>query len=207
MTKRKTPAYWNDATRHLSQHDTVLKGIIGQYLGETLAARGDAFYTLTRSVISQQISVKAADAIWSRVEAAAGGMHPASLRKMGEEELRACGLSRQKINYLYSLADFFLARRHAERDWESMSDEEVIEDLTQIKGIGRWTAEMFLIFHLLRPDVLPVADLGLQKAVKLHYGEAANKERLHEVAIPWQPYRSVATWYLWRSLDPVAVEY
>lgn len=234
------PVYWEEAAAALSQADPVMAGIIASYRGEMLRGKGDAFHTLARSIVGQQISVKAADSVWTKLElrvasresggskkggreARAGALKEALLR-MTEEELRVCGLSRSKATYLKSLAEFFAAENIAEDHWEGMEDEEVIRHITQIKGIGRWSAEMFLIFHLLRPDVFPVADLGLQKAIRLHYGDdrssddriTGKKTSGHPVirssdyrrlGVLWQPYRSVATWYLWRSLDPLPVEY
>lgn len=183
-----------------------MAGIIGVYRGEMLRGKGDAFHTLARSIVGQQISVKAADSVWARL---AGKIQDSGFRQgiiaLSEDELRACGLSRSKAIYLKSLAEFFEKENIAEGYWDGMEDEEVIRHITQVKGIGRWSAEMFLIFHLLRPDVFPVADLGLQKAIKLHYG--LEQGALTEHAARWQPYRSVATWYLWRSLDPLPVEY
>lgn len=196
-----TPAYWPEAKEALSQADPVMAGIIAQYQGETLVSRGDAFHTLARSIVGQQISVKAADAVWARVEPKVQSL------AFSEESLQNCGLSRQKIIYLKSLAEFFHRESITCGYWEGMSDEEVIRHLTQVKGIGRWSAEMFLIFHLLRPDVFPVDDIGLQKAIVKNYAVDNHKKSLTEYAQLWQPYRSVATWYLWRSLDPVPVEY
>lgn len=134
---------------------------------------------------------------------------PQAIRSLTEEQLRACGYSRMKVSYLHSLAEFFLNRQHLERDWAEMSDEEVVKDITQIKGIGLWTAEMFLMFHLLRPNILPLGDIGLLNGVAKHYHEGERKSlpQVTELAEKWQPWRSVATWYLWRSLDDVAVAY
>ena len=121
----------------------------------------------------------------------------------------ACGLSQRKCEYLADLAGHFVSGRLVPRQWRKMDDEALIAALVDVKGIGRWTAEMFLIFHELRADVLPVDDIGLQRAVALHYqrGERVDAAKMREIALPWQPWRSVATWYLWRSLDPVPVEY
>ncbi len=202
------PPYWEQAKKTLAKADPVMKGIIHSYRGEVLTSRGDAFHTLARSVVGQQISVKAADAVWTRLIA---GIQDSGLREgislRSEEGLRACGLSQSKVLYLKSLANFFICGDIQENHWDNMSDEEVIGHLTQIKGIGRWSAEMFLIFHLLRPDVLPVDDIGLQKAIKRHYALENNKKIIIHHAQQWRPYRSVATWYLWRSLDPVPVAY
>jgi DNA-3-methyladenine glycosylase II len=123
--------------------------------------------------------------------------------------LRRCGFSERKALYVRDLARHFVSGELDPREWPAMSDEELIERLVDVKGIGRWTAEMFLIFHALRPDVFPVDDIGLQRAFAQQYngGKRVDANRMREQAKPWQPYRSVATWYLWRSLDPIPVEY
>lgn len=196
------PPYWEEAKKVLSAADPAMAELIRAYDGETLHGKGDAFYTLARSIVGQQISVKAADAVWARVEP-----YVAQRAFEDAESLRFCGLSRQKILYLQSLGDFFHTKGIACGYWNNMTDEEVIRHITQVKGIGRWSAEMFLIFHLLRPDVFPVDDLGLQKAILQRYPVENYKKALIEKAEIWRPYRSMATWYLWRSLDPVPVAY
>lgn len=203
------PAYWQDATDRLCAADPVLGGIIRAYHGETLIGKGDPFLTLARAIIGQQISVKAADAVWGRFATGLGEVTPEAIFANSEEQLRGFGLSRMKVAYLKDLARYFTKEAHTIRHWPDMSDEELIKSLSSIHGIGRWTAEMFLIFHLLRPDVFPVDDIGLQKAVWKHYfgGEKQPLKTLRAHGELWQPYRSVATWYLWRSLDPVPVEY
>jgi DNA-3-methyladenine glycosylase II len=189
-----------------------MAAIIADYPGEILSGRGDAFYTLARSITGQQISVVVADAVWGRLEQAMPEMAtitPQAVTSLTDEQLRTMGYSRQKISYLRSLADFFLQREQPEQDWQRMEDEQVIQDLIQIRGIGRWSAEMFLIFHLQRPDILPLDDIGLLKAIGRHYGtgEKASRKQARTTAQGWKPWRSVATWYLWRSLDPVPVAY
>jgi len=210
------PTYWPRAKRALIAADPVLGGIIRRHPRVALATRGDPFATLARSIVGQQISVKAADAVWARLLAACPQMTPRAILRKRATTLRACGLSARKVEYLVDLA------RHFERDridlttLQAAADDEVIALLTAIRGIGRWTAEMFLIFNLLRPDVLPLDDLGLLKAISLHYLNGEPTERLlkregrarvTQLASAWAPWRSVATWYLWRSLDPVPVEY
>lgn len=210
MTKQNIPSYWQQATVALAATDPAMAEIIAAYEGETLKGKSDAFLTLARAIVGQQISVKAADAVWNRLESGLGGLvTPPPILASSEENLRAHGLSRQKIVYLQDLARYFHEQRHTIENWDEMSDEELITSLTSIRGIGRWTAEMFLIFHMLRPDVFPVDDIGLQKAVWKHYfgGEKQPLKTLRAQGELWKPYRSVATWYLWRSLDPVAVEY
>lgn len=203
-----TPEYWPDATRALSHRDPVMKRLIGQYKGEALSTRGDIFYTLARSITGQQISVKAADSVWKRVDAATGATAE-GIAALTDEELRACGLSAQKVAYLRHLSAHFRENPDTPERWRQLEDEALIAKLSALRGIGRWTAEMALIFHYQRPDVFPLADLGLLKAVYLHYnaGEKMEKQSVITLSERWRPYRTVATWYLWRALDPVPVEY
>jgi len=210
------PDYWPKAKRALAMADPVMGSLIRQYPRIALASRGDPFATLARSIVGQQISVKAADAVWARLLVACPQMTPGAMLRRRAATLRGCGLSERKVEYIVDLA------RHCERDYidiptlRAAGDEEVIALLTAVRGIGRWTAEMFLIFNLLRPDVLPLDDLGLLKAISLRYldGEPTQRllrregrARITGLAAAWTPWRSVATWYLWRSLDPVPVEY
>jgi len=190
-----------------------MQRLIPRFGDARLLSRGDAFTTLARSVVGQQISVKAAQSVWRRfVEAAAapdGPLAPAAVLAMPLPVLREAGLSARKSEYLLDLARHFAEGRLQVDRWPSMDDEAVIGELVAIRGIGRWTAEMFLIFHLMRPDVLPLDDLGLLKGISLNYfsGESVSRAEAREVAAAWAPYRSVATWYLWRSLDPLPVDY
>lgn len=203
------PEEWKKGKAHLRRACPTMKRIIDAYPGETLKAREDGFYTLLRAIMGQQISVKAADAIWKRFEARITPLTPEKLSRMKIPTLRALGLSEQKANYVKNIAQFYLKNpRHAE-GWHAHADDEIIKQLTEVKGIGRWTAEMFLIFHLVRTDVFPVGDLGLLKAIDRHYPTRMKRKKAHyeKVAESWKPYRSMATWYLWRSLDPVPVEY
>ena len=203
------PKYWQQATRELSERDAVIRGIAGQSLGLTLRSRGDAFSTLARSIVGQQISVKAAESVWRKFSATVPAIRPEIIHAHDSDALRACGLSRSKVLYLQDLARHFVEGRLEVGRWKRMSDDELIAELTQVRGIGRWTAEMFLIFYMTRPDVLPVDDIGLQRAMSLHYnrGRPLTKLKMNSIAKRWLPWRSVATWYMWRSLDPVPVEY
>jgi len=206
------PPYWQAACAHLQSHDRVMKRLIPQFPNVQLTSRGDAFTTLARSVVGQQISVKAAQAIWNRfVEHVSpqGDVRPADVCACAVEDLRGVGLSVRKAEYLLDLAAHF-GRGDVHVDhWQEMDDEAIIGELVAIRGIGRWTAEMFLIFHLMRPNVLPLDDLGLIKGISHNYfsGEPVSRAEAREVAQAWAPYRSVATWYLWRSLDPLPVDY
>ena len=212
------PAYWDEATRALGKSDRVLRRLIRAYPDLHLKRRSDPFTTLARAIVGQQISVKAADSVWRRfVAAVAPGARPAAFPQLdsrtvattGIAALRQCGLSERKAEYLRDLARHFASGALNPKGWRRLDDEALIAALVEVKGIGRWTAEMFLIFHELRADVLPVDDIGLQRAVALHYhgGTRVTPAAIRELALGWQPYRSVATWYLWRSLDPVPVEY
>lgn len=204
-----TPDYWAKAKAHLSKRDKTLRKIISDYHGETMTVRGDAFYTLARSIIGQQISVKAADSVWRKFETQLGNVTPKSALGTTETILRECGLSAQKIRYLHGLAEHFITNEDGVKNWADLSDGEILKELTALPGIGRWTAEMFMIFHLARPDILPLADIGLQKAIFRHYNnsEKMTLAEIFELGQNWKPYRTVATWYLWRSLDPVPVAY
>jgi DNA-3-methyladenine glycosylase II len=208
-----TPEYWDDACRHLARRDRVMKKLIPQFGEALLQSRGDAFTTLARSIVGQQISVKAAQSVWERFAAAVGGVSsrllPAAVLALDVDTLRAAGLSARKTDYLGDLARHFESGAVHVREWQQMEDEAIIEELVAIRGIGRWTAEMFLIFHLMRPNVLPVDDLGLIKGISVNYfsGEPVSRAEAREVGEAWAPFRSVATWYIWRSLDPLPVEY
>ncbi len=253
------PDYWEEAKRYLGKKDRKLAKIIAQYEGETLQSRGHAFHTLARSIVGQQISVKAADSVWARFMASATsrsphegeparaspsadravggtphasvlayglasaetlarvsppqggskGLSPLHVLAMTEDDLRACGLSRSKALYMHALAEHFHTQDiHAEGYWHAKTDDDIIKELIAIKGIGVWTAEMFLIFHLMRPDVYPLGDIGLLNAVERLYGiPAKDKKAIRDYGERWRPFRTVATWYFWRSLDPVPVEY
>ncbi len=205
----KTPEYWEQAKRELAERDAVLRALVGRFQGLAMGSRGDAFATLARSIVGQQISVKAAQSVWNRLSDRVETVTPASLKRCRMPTLRACGLSGQKSTYLKDLAGKFLDGTLDAGRWHALEDEALIVELTRVKGIGRWTAEMFLMFYLARPDVLPVADLGLQRAMRLNYnrGRPLSPTRMQKIGAAWAPWRSVATWYLWRSLDPIPVEY
>ncbi|MDM4765711.1 DNA-3-methyladenine glycosylase 2 family protein [Pelomonas sp. SE-A7] len=208
-----TPDYWDEACRHLVKRDRVMKKLIPQFGEARLQSKGDAFTTLARSVVGQQISVKAAQAVWDRFAALTSGpstkIQPVSVLGLSVEQLRGVGLSARKVEYLTDLAQSFEAGKVHVRQWQQMDDEAIIDELVAIRGIGRWTAEMFLIFHLMRPNVMPLDDLGLLKGISENYfsGEPVSRAEAREVGDAWAPYRSVATWYIWRSLDPLPVDY
>ena len=211
------PSYWDEAARALARQDRVLRRLMRAYPGIHLKRRSDPFTTLSRAIVGQQISVKAADSIWRRFVVCVSGKPPRGFPRLapgsvaGTEltALRACGLSQRKAEYLRDLAAHFVSGKLDPSHWRKLGDDELIAALVHVKGIGRWTAEMFLIFHELRPDVLPLDDIGLQRAIATHYngGDPLDRAAMAALAQSWRPWRSVATWYLWRSLVPVPVEY
>jgi DNA-3-methyladenine glycosylase II len=203
------PDYWEEAKAELMKRDRIMRKLIPQFGDLQLVGRGEPFVTLARSIVGQQISVKAAQAIWERLMEACPKMTPVAMQKLGLEKLAAVGLSKRKAEYLTDLSRHFRDGSVHEKDWSAMDDEAVIAELVQIRGIGRWTAEMFLIFNLLRPNILPLDDLGLLRGISVNYfsGEPVSRSDAREVAANWEPWRTVATWYMWRALDPAPVEY
>lgn len=218
-----TPSYWDEACKHLSKRDRVMRKLIADHGSGRLESRGDAFTTLARSIVGQQISVKAAQSVWERLLGvlglpAADGSSPGSDRgpvdanavlSRAPDELRLAGLSARKVEYMLDLARHFAEERVHVAQWHDWDDEAIIDELVVIRGIGRWTAEMFLIFHLMRPNILPLDDLGLIKGISQSYfsGEPVSRAEARDLAEAWSPYRTVGTWYLWRSLDPHPVAY
>ena len=203
------PAYWSQARTHLMKKDRVMKRLIPQFGDTSLQTRGNAFVTLARSIVGQQISVKAAQTVWDRFAALTSALTPAEVLLLKIDDMRAAGLSARKVEYLVDLALHFDAGKLHVDAWQGMVDETIMAELIAIRGIGRWTAELFLIFHLMRPDVLPLDDVGLINGISRNYfsGEAVSRSDAREVAQAWAPWRSVATWYIWRSLDPLPVVY
>ncbi len=204
-----TPTYWAEACAHLARKDRVMKKLIPQFGDAILESRGDAFVTLARSIVGQQISVKAAQSVWDKFAKLSRKITPSGVLKLKVDDMRAAGLSARKVEYLVDLALHFDSGAVHVKDWQDMDDEVIIAELVAIRGIGRWTAEMFLIFHLMRPNVLPLDDVGLINGISRNYfsGEPVSRSDAREVAQAWSPYCTVATWYIWRSLDPVPVAY
>ena len=204
------PHYWREACEELMHKDVVLKKIILKYNSDFLVTRKDPFNTLVRSIVGQQISVAAAQSIWNKVEEICRvGVNPGSVLSLSFEDLRGAGLSGRKVEYIKDLAKDFHTSRINSDHWYDMDDESVIKELCSIRGIGRWTAEMYLIFNLLRPNILPLDDIGLINAISGNYfdGEAVSRKKANELGDKWAPWRTVATWYLWRSIDPIPVAY
>ncbi len=224
MTPATPPSYWAQACAELSATDPVLGALIAARASSHPVSRGDPFQTLARSIVGQQISVKAAQAVWERFEKAARQVSPARVARMRLSTLSSAGLSTRKAEYLKDLAQRFDRGDVDPARWPGLDDEAIIAELVEVRGIGRWTAEMFLIFNLLRPDVFPVDDLGVLRAMQQQYPDfwpsppsgAPSARALPDRAVRqaaaalgerWRPWRTVATWYLWRSLEAVPVEY
>lgn len=204
------PDYWEAACAALMKQDRIMRKLIPKYpKAEFLKTRGDAFQTLARAIVGQQISVKAAQSVWERVLKTTRSFTPAAVLKLEITELREAGLSARKVEYMKDLAQHFENGGLHAANWDALDDETIIAELTAIRGIGRWTAEMFLIFYLMRPDVLPLDDIGLIKGISEAYfsNEPVSRSEAREVSANWAPWRTVATWYMWRSMDPIPVEY
>jgi 3-methyladenine DNA glycosylase/8-oxoguanine DNA glycosylase len=195
------------AVDHLRAADPILAGVIDAIGPLTMDPRDGAFRSLGRAIFFQQLAGPAARAIMGRTLAALGTDEerwytPGQVLKTPEDALRAAGLSRQKLGYLQDLDDKFASGELSDDDFPHLDDEEVIAKASSVKGIGRWTAEMYLIFSLGRPDVLPVDDLGVRRGMQITYGltDLPKPDEMRRIAAPWQPYRSAGTWYMWRSL-------
>ena len=203
------PDYWTAACDHLMKKDRVMRRLVPKFIGAFIETRGEPFVTLARSVVGQQISVKAAQSVWDRFSALMKTVNPRAVSELTVEDMRAAGLSGRKVEYIKDLADYFQTGKVSVKQWDAMEDEAIIAELIAIRGIGRWTAEMFLMFYLRRPDVLPLDDVGLLNGIsKLYFSdEPVSRSEVRDLARAWEPYRSVATWYIWRSLDPDPVAY
>lgn len=203
------PDYWHEACQVLGERDPLLRSLIDQYPEVHFQSRGAAFETLLRAIVGQQISVKAAQSVWDRLEAHLGTVSVEQVILALSEDLRGCGLSQQKVRYIKDLAEHFASGAINPGRFRYLDDETLLAHLCDVRGIGRWTAEMFLIFHLQRPDIFPLQDIGLIRAVERHYlgGVRATPKEIAAVGERWRPWRTVATWYLWRSLDPFPVAY
>ncbi len=206
---KKKPFFWITAKKELKKKDKKLGKIIDSYPKDFLFSKSDPFLTLARSIVGQQISVKAAQSVWDKLTLKVVQISPENISMIHSNTLKSAGLSRQKVLYLKNLAYAFLENKIKINLWSKMSDDEIINDLIKIKGIGRWTAEMFLIFNLCREDIFPLDDIGMIKGICRLYNlkYPIKREELIKIGNKWKPYRSVATWYLWRSLDPIPVEY
>ena len=207
---KNPPAYWNKAKRILSKRDPVLRKIMNKFNKGYLTSRKDPFFSLCRTIIGQQISTKAADSIWSRFEIKCNKkIIPNTVLKLTSRSLRNAGLSRQKTNYLKNIAKSFKNKSFNIKNLKKMNDDLAIDYITQLKGLGVWSAQMFLMFNLNRPDIFPTKDIGLIRAISKNYKTSypPSERFLIKISKMHSGYRSVLTWYMWRSIDPVDVEY
>ncbi len=207
---KKPPAYWNNAKRILSKRDPVLRKIINKFNKGFLTTRNDPFFSLCRTIIGQQISTKAADSIWLKFEKKCKKkIIPKNILKLSSSSLRSAGLSRQKVSYLKNIAKSFKNKSFKIRNLKKMDDEQAINYITQLKGLGIWSAQMFLMFNLNRPDIFPSKDIGLVRAISKNYKTSypPSERFLNKISKLHLGYRSVFTWYMWRSIDPTDVEY
>ena len=203
----QVPHYWEAAKAHLRAVDPVMAAVIDAHEDPPLRSKRRVFETLIHAIVGQQISAKAADAVWGRLCTLVGPVTPANIRNRSPEQLRSVGLSGRKVEYILGLATD--AEWLVSFDWADMDDQAVKKRLVALRGIGPWTAEMVLIFSLLRPDVLPLGDIGVIRSVEQLYanGASLSVEQVASIADAWAPYRTVGTWYLWRHLDAEPVEY
>ena len=206
--KELGPDYWERGKKELKKIDINIKKIIELYEFPSLTTRENMFFTLIRSIVGQQISVKAADTVWDKIVNEAKEIRPEIIYSMDENTMRNCGLSKRKVEYMKAVSEKWL-NGYDKINWHELSDEAVTEKLVEIRGIGKWTAEMILIFTLMRPDIFPMGDIGAIRALEKIYnkGQKMNKEQIEEIVKKWKPWRTIATWYLWRSIDPVPVQY
>jgi len=207
---KKQPVYWKKAKKILSTRDPVLKKIFKKYKKGFLTTRGDPFFSICRTIVGQQISTKAADSIWLKFEKKCKNkIIPQNVLKLSSSSLKSAGLSRQKISYLKNIAKSFKNKSFNIKDLKKMNDENAIEHITQLKGLGVWSAQMFLMFNLNRPDIFPTKDIGLLRAISINYKVKypPSEKFLNKISKKFLGYRTVFTWYMWKSIDPVDVEY
>jgi DNA-3-methyladenine glycosylase II len=207
---KQPPFYWYKAKTILSKRDPILRKIIKKFNKGFLTTRKDPFFSLCRTIIGQQISTKAADSIWSKFEIKCNKkIIPDTVLKLTSRSLRNVGLSRQKINYLKNIAKSFKNKSFNVKNLKKMDDDLAIDYITQLKGLGIWSAQMFLMFNLNRPDIFPTKDIGLIRAISKNYKTSypPSERFLNKISKMHSGYRSVFTWYMWRSIDPVDVEY
>ncbi len=207
---KRVPVYWGRAKRILSKRDPVLRKVIKKYKRGFLTTRNDPFFSLCRTIVGQQISTKAADSIWSKFEKKCRKhIVPYRVLKLSSSSLKSAGLSRQKVKYLKNIAKNFKNKSFNVRELKKMKDEEAINYITKLKGLGIWSAEMFLMFNLNRPNIFPIKDIGLLRAISKNYKTSypPSERFLNKISKMHSGYRSVFTWYMWRSIDPTDVEY
>jgi len=207
---KRPPAYWQKAKKILSKRDPVIRKIIKKYKKGFLTTRSKPFFSLCRTVVGQQVSVASADSIWSKFsKKCKGNIKPRVVLKISSRNLKSAGLSRQKISYLKIIARAFENKSFNVREIKKMDDTKAIEYITKLKGLGVWSAEMFLMFNLNRQDIFPTKDIGLLRAISKNYKTTypPSKRFLDKISNLHLGYRTVLTWYMWRSIDPTDVEY
>jgi DNA-3-methyladenine glycosylase II len=207
---KQPPFYWYKAKKVLSKRDPILRRIINKFNKGYLTSRKDPFFSLCRTIIGQQISTKAADSIWSKFEIKCKKkIVPETVLKLASSSLKSAGLSRQKITYLKNIAKSFKNKSFNIKDLKKMDDDSAIDYITKLKGLGIWSAQMFLMFNLNRPDIFPTKDIGLIRAISKNYKTSypPSEKFLNRISKKHSGYRTVFTWYMWRSIDPVDVEY
>jgi len=207
---KQPPFYWHKAKKVLSKRDPILRRIINKFNKGYLTSRKDPFFSLCRTIIGQQISTKAADSIWSKFEIKCKKkIVPETVLKLASSSLKSAGLSRQKITYLKNIAKSFKNKSFNIKDLKKMDDDSAIDYITKLKGLGIWSAQMFLMFNLNRPDIFPTKDIGLIRAISKNYKTSypPSEKFLNRISKKHSGYRTVFTWYMWRSIDPVDVEY
>ena len=203
------PKYWNKGKIYLSNKDKVLKKLIQTYRNEYLNLNSNYFHSLINSIIGQQISVSAADSMKTKFFKLKRNITPQTVSKLRTTDLRKCGLSRQKILYIRNISKFFLQNKKFIKNINKSSEEEIYNNLIEIKGVGNWTIHMFLMFSYGSSNIFPIGDLGFLKAISKLYKVQLpiSEKKLKLLYKKWSPYSSQATWYLWRSLDPIPVNY
>ncbi len=204
------PAYWQQSKKFLTHADPKLAKLILEHQQYSISSRGEALETLLRSIVGQQISVQAAASVWGKLEKKIGKIKPENVLLMSFEELKSCGLSKQKVQYIINICNHFI--NFSIKDhlyWEKRSFKSIYDELITIKGVGPWTAEMFGMFYLLEKDIFPIKDIGIIRAMNQIYGEGKplDLEKIIAISETWRPYRSVACWFLWRSIDSEEVLY
>ena len=204
------PSYWQQSKEFLTHTDPKLAKLILEHQQYSISSRGEALETLLRSIVGQQISVQAAASVWGKLEKKIGKIKPENVILMSFEELKSCGLSKQKVQYIINICNHFI--NFSIKDhlyWENRSFESIYDELITIKGVGPWTAEMFGMFYLLEKDIFPIKDIGIIRAMNQIYGEGKplSLEKIIAISETWRPYRSVACWFLWRSIDSEEVLY
>ena len=204
----KPPAYWEEACKHLVKKDRVMRRLIPELGNVSLTLRGDAFTTLARSIVGQQVSVASAQRVWEKFALLPPEMSPGNVLRLKVDDMRATGLSTRKVEYLVDLALHFDSGRLHFKEWDAMDDDAIVTELVAIRGISRWTADMCLLFHLGGQRVLALVDARLVQGVRNRYfsGEPVSRSDAREVAEAWKPWCSVASWYIWRSLAPMPVQ-